>query len=183
MLLSGAMSAGFSLCMILLNAGQAWDAARKYILFGMLRDESGKPVGAESQAYEILGVGEQVGGPMEDLSGPALGNFVKSLVVTSYLTSHYYDEFPTETWIWGCLQVAVNVIIATFSRFGVNWIIKQINGILRRRREAIQEDEGVHILRAIERQIAREEEKVLGPIRMLADVGIEGDETTADDLF
>merc|ERR1740117_671892 len=59
MLVSGGNSVCFSLNMFLVNTGQAWDAARKFILFGMLRDKQGNIVGPEDEVYDILGIGEQ----------------------------------------------------------------------------------------------------------------------------
>merc|ERR1719191_746284 len=61
MLISGGNSVCFTLNMFLINSGQAWDAARKYVLFGMLKDEEGVTIGAENEVYETLGIGEQVG--------------------------------------------------------------------------------------------------------------------------
>merc|ERR1711988_400324 len=86
MLVSGGNSVCFSLNMFLINSGQAWDAARKYILFGMMKDEDGKLVGPDSETYETLGIGEQIGGPLEDLTGPALNNFIKFVAVFSFVT-------------------------------------------------------------------------------------------------
>merc|ERR1719361_1978994 len=101
MLVSGGNSVAFSLNMFLINSGQAWDAARKYILFGMLRDERGEVVGAESEVYDTLGIGEQIGGPLEDLSGPALNNFIKFIAVCSFVTSDIYDLTPETSWPYG----------------------------------------------------------------------------------
>merc|ERR1711904_666849 len=52
MLVSGGNSVCFSLNMFLINSGQAWDAARKFVLVGMLRDENGDVIGAESEVYD-----------------------------------------------------------------------------------------------------------------------------------
>ncbi|CAE7225627.1 hppA, partial [Symbiodinium sp. KB8] len=101
MLVSGGNSVCFSLNMFLINSGQAWDAARKYVLFGMLKDKQGEVVGTNSQQYDTLGIGEQVGGPLEDLTGPALNNFIKFVAVVGFVTSDLYDEFPDNTWILG----------------------------------------------------------------------------------
>ena len=42
----------FSLNMFLVNAGQSWDAARKCILYGLLRDENDEPITADSEQYD-----------------------------------------------------------------------------------------------------------------------------------
>lgn len=160
MLVSGGNSVCFSLNMFLVNAGQAWDAARKYILFGMLKDEKGNTVGAESEVYDTLGIGEQIGGPLEDLSGPALNNFIKVVAVASFVTSDLYDEYPYKTFVWGIGQVIINFACVSFFKFGLAWSIKQIEGFLRRRRERIDIEEGGKMLRELEmreQQIAEED--------------------------
>merc|ERR1719324_764180 len=119
MLVSGGNSVCFSLNMFLINSGQAWDAARKYVLFGMLKDEEGVTIGAENEVYETLGIGEQVGGPLEDLAGPGLNNFIKFVAVVSFVTSGIYDLTPEKTWPFGMLQVVLNGMSVSFFKFGL----------------------------------------------------------------
>lgn len=57
-----------------------------YVLFGMLEDKDGNVVGTDSQEYDTLGIGEQIGGPLADLTG-ALNNFIKFVAVVSFVTS------------------------------------------------------------------------------------------------
>lgn len=56
------------------------------VLFGMLEDKDGNVVGTDSQEYDTLGIGEQIGGPLADLTG-ALNNFIKFVAVVSFVTS------------------------------------------------------------------------------------------------
>merc|ERR1712232_30680 len=123
MLVSGGNSVCFTLNMFLVNSGQAWDAARKYVLFGMLKDENGQIVGAESEVYDTLGIGEQIGGPLEDLAGPGLNNFIKFVAVVSFVTNGLYDPTPERTWPLGLLQVAANGASVSFFKFGLAWTI------------------------------------------------------------
>jgi hypothetical protein len=157
MLVSGGNSVCFSLNMFLINSGQAWDAARKYVLFGMLKDEHGNIVGSESEVYDTLGIGEQIGGPLEDLAGPGLNNFIKFVAVVSFVTNDIYDPTPEKSWPWGIGQVVLNGASITFFKFGLAWSIKQVEAAFKRRRQAIEEEEGTSMLRRIEareRQIA-----------------------------
>lgn len=150
MLVSGGNSVCFSLNMFLVNTGQAWDAARKYVLAGMLKDKDGHTVGADSEVYDTLGIGEQIGGPLEDLTGPALNNFIKFIAVVSFVTSDLYDEFPFDSWYWGMVQVVVNgTLIITF-KFGIKIFVKQLEDFFKRRREERDREEGKHMLREIE---------------------------------
>jgi len=152
MLVSGGNSVCFSLNMFLINSGQAWDAARKYVLFGMLEDKNGNVVGTDSQEYDTLGIGEQIGGPLEDLTGPALNNFIKFVAVVSFVTSDIYDEFPDNTWLWGIGQVFLNFGLIGFFKFGLAEAVRQLEGFLKRRREALEFEEGVAMLREIEKR-------------------------------
>ena len=159
MLVSGGNSVCFSLNMFLINAGQAWDAARKYVLFGMLQKD-GVVIGAESETYDTLGIGEQIGGPLEDLTGPALNNFIKFVAVVSFVTSDLYDEFPTETWLWGLGQVAINFSLVSFFKFGLAKTIEAIEDFFRRRREAVEFEEGAHLLKEIDAREKRIADKM-----------------------
>eukprot|EP00932_Pfiesteria_piscicida_P007289 SRR837773.17325.p1 GENE.SRR837773.17325~~SRR837773.17325.p1 ORF type:complete len:181 (-),score=41.46 SRR837773.17325:2-493(-) len=136
--------------MFLINSGQAWDAARKYILFGMLKNERGVPIGAESEAYETLGIGEQIGGPLEDLTGPALNNFIKFVAVTSFVTSGVYDMFPYRSWPWGLLQIAINFALVAFFKWGLSITVKRIEAALQRAKDRIEYEEGTAMLRELE---------------------------------
>ena len=43
---------------------------RKFVLFGLLRDKDGNVIGPDSPHYANLGIGETIGGPFEDTTGP-----------------------------------------------------------------------------------------------------------------
>merc|ERR1712139_175629 len=160
MLVSGGNSVCFSLNMFLINSGQAWDAARKYVLFGMLKDEEGNIVGSESELYDTLGIGEQIGGPLEDLAGPGLNNFIKFVAVVSFVTLDLYDPTPEKTWPMGIFQVALNGASVSFFKFGLAWTIKQAEAFFKRRRLAIEEEEGTTLLKEIEAREAKIAERM-----------------------
>jgi K(+)-stimulated pyrophosphate-energized sodium pump len=69
-LLSGAAVAGFSLSMFMANSGGAWDNAKKYI-------EEGHHGGKGSEAHMAAVIGDTVGDPFKDTSGPSLNILVK----------------------------------------------------------------------------------------------------------
>eukprot|EP00931_Biecheleriopsis_adriatica_P104353 TRINITY_DN79034_c0_g1_i1.p1 TRINITY_DN79034_c0_g1~~TRINITY_DN79034_c0_g1_i1.p1 ORF type:complete len:1002 (+),score=189.30 TRINITY_DN79034_c0_g1_i1:144-3149(+) len=149
MLVSGGNSVCFSLNMFLINSGQAWDAARKYVLFGMLKRD-GETVGSESPEYETLGIGEQIGGPLEDLTGPALNNFIKFVAVVSFVTSDLYEEFPDNTWQQGLLQVFAQFAAISFFKFGLGETVRRVEAFFVSRQRAVEYEEGTVMLREIE---------------------------------
>jgi K(+)-stimulated pyrophosphate-energized sodium pump len=69
-LLLGALSSGFLLAVMMSNAGGAWDNAKKYI-------EMGNFEGKGSEAHKAAVVGDTVGDPMKDTSGPSLNILIK----------------------------------------------------------------------------------------------------------
>jgi K(+)-stimulated pyrophosphate-energized sodium pump len=75
-LLAGGMSTGFVLASMLNNAGGAWDNAKKYI-------ERGNYGGKKSEPHKASVVGDTVGDPFKDTSGPALNILIKLMSMVS----------------------------------------------------------------------------------------------------
>ena len=69
-LLIGGLSAGFVLAVFMANAGGAWDNAKKYV-------EEGNFGGKGSEVHKATVVGDTVGDPFKDTSGPSLNILVK----------------------------------------------------------------------------------------------------------
>jgi len=141
-LISGANVLVLCLSIFLINSGQSWVAARKYILFGMLKDANGKVVGPDSSEYENLGVGETIGGPFEDTTGPALNNFVKFVAVFSLVTEGLYEETPINTYQYGFACVAGSLVLIAISRVGLTLVLNCVTNFLRQRRLQKAKDEG-----------------------------------------
>lgn len=75
-LLAGGLGAGFVLAIFMANAGGAWDNAKKYI-------EEGHLGGKGSEAHKAAVVGDTVGDPFKDTSGPSLNILVKLMSMVS----------------------------------------------------------------------------------------------------
>jgi K(+)-stimulated pyrophosphate-energized sodium pump len=75
-LLVGALAAGFSLAIMMANAGGAWDNAKKYI-------EVGEFGGKGSAAHKAAVVGDTVGDPLKDTAGPSLNILIKLMAMVS----------------------------------------------------------------------------------------------------
>lgn len=75
-MLAGATASGFLMAVFMSNAGGAWDNAKKYI-------ESGKHGGKGSENHKAAVVGDTVGDPFKDTSGPAINILIKLLSMVS----------------------------------------------------------------------------------------------------
>lgn len=75
-LLVGGLGAGFVLAVFMANSGGAWDNAKKYI-------EEGNMGGKGSEAHKATVVGDTVGDPFKDTSGPSLNILIKLMSMVS----------------------------------------------------------------------------------------------------
>jgi K(+)-stimulated pyrophosphate-energized sodium pump len=88
-LLVGGLTSGFAVAIYMANAGGAWDNAKKYI-------ESGKHGGKGSDAHKASVVGDTVGDPFKDTSGPALNILIKLIAIVSVVFAGLVVNFgPT----------------------------------------------------------------------------------------
>lgn len=79
-LLMGGLVTGFTLAVMLNNSGGAWDNAKKYI-------EKGNYGGKGSEAHKAGVVGDTVGDPFKDTSGPSLNILIKLMTMVSVVMS------------------------------------------------------------------------------------------------
>ena len=75
-LLVGGLAAGFTLAVFMSNAGGAWDNAKKFV-------EEGNHGGKGSDAHKATIVGDTVGDPFKDTSGPSLNILIKLMSMVS----------------------------------------------------------------------------------------------------
>ncbi len=79
-LLVGGLSTGFVLAVFMSNSGGAWDNAKKYI-------ESGHMGGKGSDAHKATVIGDTVGDPFKDTSGPSLNILIKLMSMVTIVMS------------------------------------------------------------------------------------------------
>lgn len=82
-LLAGSLVCGVLMAISMANSGGAWDNAKKYI-------ESGNLGGKGSDSHKAAVVGDTVGDPFKDTSGPAINILVKLMTIVSVLTVGLY---------------------------------------------------------------------------------------------
>jgi K(+)-stimulated pyrophosphate-energized sodium pump len=78
-LLTGTITSGFALAIFMANAGGAWDNAKKYV-------EEGNLGGKGSETHKATVIGDTVGDPFKDTSGPSLNILIKLMVMASVVT-------------------------------------------------------------------------------------------------
>jgi len=81
-LLVGALISGFVLAIMMANAGGAWDNAKKYI-------EGGAEGGKGSPGHKAAVVGDTVGDPFKDTSGPSLNILIKLMSMVSIVFASF----------------------------------------------------------------------------------------------
>ena len=85
-MLCGALVTGFILAIFMANSGGAWDNAKKYI-------ESGHHGGKGSEQHKAAVVGDTVGDPFKDTSGPSINILIKLLSMVSIVFSGLIASF------------------------------------------------------------------------------------------
>ncbi|NIS60607.1 MAG: sodium-translocating pyrophosphatase [Proteobacteria bacterium] len=85
--LVGAIASGFILAITMANAGGSWDNAKKWI-------ERGNFGGKGSEAHKAGVVGDTVGDPMKDTSGPSLNIMIKLMSIIALVFAPVLAKFP-----------------------------------------------------------------------------------------
>ncbi len=98
-LLAGGLSAGFVLAVTLNNAGGAWDNAKKYIEKGA---HGGKKLedGSKNPVHGAAVVGDTVGDPFKDTSGPSLNILIKLMTMVSVVFAGVIVKFSPAISEW-----------------------------------------------------------------------------------
>ncbi|NLJ78005.1 MAG: sodium-translocating pyrophosphatase [Tissierellia bacterium] len=85
-LLAGALITGVLMAIFMANAGGAWDNAKKYI-------EDGNHGGPGSEAHHAGVVGDTVGDPFKDTSGPSLNILIKLMTIVSLIFAQLFLNY------------------------------------------------------------------------------------------
>ncbi len=85
-MLAGGLTSGFAVAIFMANAGGAWDNAKKWI-------ETGQFGGKGSDAHKASIVGDTVGDPFKDTSGPSLNILIKLMSMVSVVFAGLIVKF------------------------------------------------------------------------------------------
>lgn len=85
-LLVGTLTCGFCVAIFMANSGGSWDNAKKYI-------EAGNFGGKGSEAHKAGVVGDTVGDPFKDTSGPSLNILIKLMSIVSVVAAGFVVKF------------------------------------------------------------------------------------------
>lgn len=85
-LLAGSLVTGVLMAIFMSNAGGAWDNAKKYI-------EEGNHGGKGSEAHKAAVVGDTVGDPFKDTSGPSINILIKLMTIVSLVFAPIFAAF------------------------------------------------------------------------------------------
>src|SRR5690606_36654676 len=85
-LLGGVLVTGFSIAIYMANAGGAWDNAKKYI-------EAGHHGGKGSDPHKAAVVGDTVGDPFKDTSGPAMNILIKVMTIVALIFAPAFVQY------------------------------------------------------------------------------------------
>ncbi|WP_077369993.1 sodium-translocating pyrophosphatase [Anaerosalibacter sp. Marseille-P3206] len=85
-LIAGALVTGVMMAIFMANAGGAWDNAKKYI-------EEGNHGGKGSEAHKAAVVGDTVGDPFKDTSGPSINILIKLMTIVSLVFANLFVNY------------------------------------------------------------------------------------------
>lgn len=105
-MLGGAIASGMMLAIMMANAGGAWDNSKKYI------EIEGAKGGKGTETHKACIVGDTVGDPFKDTSGPSLNILIKLMSMISLAISPLLKSNPKDwdTWYIGIVPLALMIL-------------------------------------------------------------------------
>lgn len=89
--LPGAMVSGVQMAISASNTGGAWDNAKKFIEAGLMVDE-GVKITKGTEIHKAAVIGDTVGDPLKDTSGPSLNILIKLMAILSLVFCKYFSS-------------------------------------------------------------------------------------------
>jgi len=92
-MLAGATVSGVLMALMMANAGGAWDNAKKLFEQGKFKDAAGEVLGKGTDAHKAAVVGDTVGDPFKDTSGPSMNILIKLMSVISLVLAPLFAKY------------------------------------------------------------------------------------------
>merc|ERR1712057_143552 len=118
--LAGSVGAGAMMAIMMSNAGGAWDNSKKYI------EIAGAHGGKGTEIHKACVVGDTVGDPFKDTSGPALNILLKLMAVVSLTISTFLKG--RDDWeLWRFMFIPLIIMgLTTFLVFKYNYNVRSV---------------------------------------------------------
>jgi inorganic pyrophosphatase len=114
-LLGGSIASGMMLALMMANAGGAWDNAKKYI------EIEGACGGKHTETHKACIVGDTVGDPFKDTSGPSLNILIKLMSIISLTIAPLMKgDKDWDVWYYGLIPLGV-MLIGTYLVYHFFW--------------------------------------------------------------
>jgi K(+)-stimulated pyrophosphate-energized sodium pump len=120
-ILMGAIASGFLLAVMMNNAGGAWDNAKKFVEndhpdlgHGPIYKSGHDKCTDDGKWHAAVVVGDTVGDPFKDTSGPALNILIKLMSVLSLTCAKIFRN-DWETWWIGLIVIIIEIILCTLA--------------------------------------------------------------------
>ena len=114
-LLAGAITSGMMLAIMMANAGGAWDNSKKYI------EIEGAHGGKGTDVHKACVVGDTVGDPFKDTSGPALNILIKLMSIIALTIAPLIEgNGAWDNWYFGMIPLGV-MVVGTFMVYHFYW--------------------------------------------------------------
>ena len=101
-LLPGALISGVQLAISMSNTGGAWDNCKKFIESGNYVNANGEEKGKGSEEHKASVIGDTIGDPLKDTSGPSLNILIKLMAIISLVFAGGFDH---TSWFAGLLGI------------------------------------------------------------------------------
>jgi H(+)-translocating pyrophosphatase len=114
-LLGGAIASGMMLAIMMANAGGAWDNSKKYI------EIEGAKGGKGTEIHKACVVGDTVGDPFKDTSGPSLNILIKLMSIISLTIAPLMEgDDDWDVWYYGLIPLGV-MLLGTVAVYHFFW--------------------------------------------------------------
>jgi len=113
-MLGGAIASGMMLALMMANAGGAWDNAKKYI------EVEGACGGKGTETHKACVVGDTVGDPFKDTSGPALNILIKLMSMVSLLIApSLKGQENWDNWYYGFIPIGITLLLTIHTYYAL----------------------------------------------------------------